>query len=191
MGHLAEARGRGRDTAGTVSLKRLAAGVLARDSGRDTRRDASAYAVPPPPAAVPPRPAPAPPSIAYLPGVPRAWCEGVAALASTPPPDSIPAARWAALAATSARLLRDHGASLHKAGWDALDLFGLHRTHPGTNPPAQGLAWLLGAAGDVLDVASDTLWLRRDRDGGRMTFRRPTDAARIEAEPAWLLGQSG
>lgn len=34
------------------------------------------------------------------------------------------------LAATSARLLRDHGAELHGAKWDALDVFGCTQLRP-------------------------------------------------------------
>lgn len=75
-----------------------------------------------------------------LPGVPAAWCNGVASLAALDPPDGIAPARWAALAATSTYLLQSHGAELHRAGWDALDLFGLHRRAPATNPAGWGLA---------------------------------------------------
>ena len=39
------------------------------------------------------------------------------------------------LAATAARLLRDHGTELHGAGWGVLDLFGLHPTAPMPHPP--------------------------------------------------------
>lgn len=91
------------------------------------------------------------------------------------------------LAATSARLLRDHGAALHDAGWDALDLFGLHRRAPAMNPAGWGLAWLLGAAGEVLDVAPDAVGMRRGQDGARLTFRRDCRAARAGVVPAWAL----
>ena len=127
------------------------------------------------------------PTARPLPGVPAAWCEGVACLHGIPPPGGITPARWAALAATSTYLLQSHGAELHRAGWDALDLFGLHRRAPGTNPAGRGLAWLLGAAGEVLDVAVDAVGMRCGPDGARMTFRRSGRAARAGVAPAWAL----
>ena len=44
-----------------------------------------------------------------LPGVPLDWCEGVALLAARTAPPMILPGRWAVLATTSARLLRDRG----------------------------------------------------------------------------------
>lgn len=134
-------------------------------------------------------PVPRPPRT--LPGVPAAWCKGVAGLPGTPPPGGITQARWAALAATSTYLLQSHGAALHRAGWDALDLFGLHRRAPATNPAGWSLAWLLGAAGEVLDVAPGAVGLRRGPDGVRLTFRRGCAAARADVVPAWALDGNG
>lgn len=91
-------------------------------------------------------------------------------LAILPAPPGIPPRRWTILAATSARLLRDHGAELHGAGWDALDLFGLHPTAPATNPPGWGLAWLLWEHGDVLDVRPNVIGMRRSPDGARLAY---------------------
>ena len=53
-----------------------------------------------------------PDTVPTLPGVPPEWCRGVALLASRPAPDAIHPRRRAILAATSAELLRDHGAVL-------------------------------------------------------------------------------
>ena len=175
-----------RDSDGTPSLKRLAAGVLARDSGRDRTWDKPATRVPAPPLSVPPPPAPFP-ALSDIPGVPRAWCEGVARLAAMPAPDIITPARWAALAGASVRLLRDHGAELHAAGWDTIALFGLHAAAPMTHPPAWGLAWLLGENGEVLDLSRDAIGMRRGPDGARLAFRRTLTATRAVAVPAWAL----
>ena len=122
-----------------------------------------------------------------MPGVPRAWCEGVALLAALPAPDTITPARWAVLAATSVRLLRDHGAALHGARWDAVALFGLHRTAPMTHPPGWGLAWLLGDHGEVLDVAPDVIGMRRGPVGARLAVPRTYNAARADTVPAWSI----
>jgi hypothetical protein len=133
----------------------------------------------------------APPLASVLPGVPDNWCRGVMLLVTRPAPLTIPPRRWAILAATATRLLQDHGAELHAAGWDALDLFGLHATAPGTNPPGWGLAWLLGAAGEVLDVAPDVIGMRLGPDGARLAFQRGCAAARARVVPAWALDDSG
>lgn len=127
------------------------------------------------------------PPVAVVSDVPAAWREGVASLAALTPPSGITPARWAALAATSTYLLQSHGPELHRAGWDALDLFGLHRRAPATNPAGWGLAWLLGAAGEVMDVTSDAVGMRRRPDGARLAFRRNEGAVRAGVAPAWAL----
>ena len=121
-----------------------------------------------------------------LPGVPPEWCEGVRLLASRPAPPTIPPRRWAALAATSARLLHSHGAALHAARWDGISLFGLHATAPATNPPGWGLAWLLGEHGEVLDVSPGVIGMRWGPDGAWLAFRRRA-SGRGGAVLAWLL----
>ena len=66
--------------------------------------------------------------------LPSDWCDGVALLATRPAPSIIPARRWAVLAASAARMVRDHGAELHATGWDALDLFGAARCRARRQP---------------------------------------------------------
>ena len=118
-------------------------------------------------------------------GVPSEWGAGVAALATLPAPGGIEPGRWRKLARTSARLLHYHGAALHAAGWRTLDVFGLHRLAPVTHPPGWGLAWLLGARGEVLDVAADAVGMQREPGGARLVFRRrPLTAGTV---PAWDL----
>ena len=124
-------------------------------------------------------------------GVPLNWCDGVARLATMPAPDAINNGRWVVLAATSARLLRDHGAALRGAGWDCIALFGLHATAPMTFPPGWGLAWLLSEHGEVLDVAPDAVGLRRHPNGARLALRRVCAAARAGVVPAWALHAGG
>ena len=126
------------------------------------------------------------PAMPTLPGVPPDWCEGVALLTARPAPPTILPRRWAALAVTSARMLRNHGAALHGAGWDALELFGLHSTAPMTHPPGWGLAWLLGEHGEILDLAPDVIGMCWGPDGARLAYRR-RGAGRGGAVPAWLV----
>ena len=113
----------------------------------------------------------------------------MALLSRLPVPDAITPQRWAILAATAARLLQDHGAELHAAGWDALDLFGLHAAAPAANPSGMGLAWLLGAHGDVLDVSPDAVGMRRQPDGARLAFRPRSTMARAGMASAWVLAR--
>ena len=122
-----------------------------------------------------------------LPGVPPDWCEGVRLLASRPAPQTIPPRRWAALAAASARLLRDHGAELHGARWDTIALFGLHAAAPAANPSGWGLAWLMGETGNVLDVFPDVVGMTREAGGAGLTYRRAHASARAGCVPAWNL----
>lgn len=105
-------------------------------------------------------------------------------LAAMACPARIEPQRWAAFVATAGRLLRDHGPTLHAAGWGTLDLFGLHQVAPDTHPPGWGLSWLLETDGDVLDVGADVVGLRRQPGGARMGFRK---RSRAGAVPAWEL----
>jgi len=111
----------------------------------------------------------------------------VALLATMPAPPPIPPWRWAVLAVTSARLLREHGAALHGAGWDAIALFGLDRSAPASYPPGWGLVWLLGEHGEVLDISAGVIWLRWKPDGARMAFYRRHGIGRAGTVLAWLL----
>ena len=78
-------------------------------------------------------------------------------------------------------------AELHAAGWDGLDLFGLHAAAPAANPPGWGLAWLLGTAGEVLDVSPAALGMTREAGGARLTLYKRQAPARAGILPAWNL----
>lgn len=130
---------------------------------------------------------PTPPPASPLPGVPPDWCRGVARLATLPAAPMIPPRRWAVLAATSVRVLQDHGAALHAAGWGALDLFGLHPTAPMTHPAGWGLAWLLGEHGAVLDVSPTAVGMTREAGVARLALYKLQAPARAGILPAWNL----
>jgi len=132
---------------------------------------------------------PVPPPSTSLAGVPPLWCEGVALLATLPAPDGITPPRWRAFQATAARLLRDRGTELHAAGWDTLDLFGLHAAAPEANPPGWGLAWLLGTAGEVLDVSPPVVGMTREAGGARLALYKRQVPARAGILPAWNLSR--
>ena len=127
------------------------------------------------------------PASKLLPGVPAAWCQGVARLAVLAAPDSITPARWAALAATSARMLREHGAALHWAGWDGLDLFGLHRSALAARTDCMGLAWLLD--GPVASITTEAVMMLAT-GGHALRVTRMGSQARLLAVPAWDLAKA-
>lgn len=62
----------------------------------------------------------------------------------------------------------------------------LHHTHPPTNLPGWGLAWLLGAAGEVLDVRPNAVGMRSTPTGARLAFYWQT-GTRGGLVPAWAL----
>ena len=186
------------DSDGTSWLKLLAAEVLVRNSMRDNGRTIPKRGCPIDRLEVPlpfnwPARIETPARLgsqggpAEIPDVPAAWLKGVARMALLAAPDSIPPLRWATLASTSTRLLWDHGAELHRDGWDVLDLFGLHSVAPMVNPTGWGLAWLLGSTGIVLEVAADVIGLCRQPGEFRMGFRRRADLERAGTVPAWAL----
>ena len=127
---------------------------------------------------------PKPPDVPDVPGVPDEWTRGVRALAAMACPARIETQRWAVYVATAGRLLRDHGPTLHAAGWTAVELFGLHPRAPSTFCPGWGLAWLLDATGTVLDANEDVVGMCRQPGGARMGFRKRPGAGAV---PAWEL----
>lgn len=110
---------------------------------------------------------------------------GVVYLAATSPSDSIAPADGQPWPRPRPNLLRSHGPELYRAGWDALDLFGLHRHAPVTSPAGWGLAWLRGSAGEMRDVAPGVVQMRRGSDGARLIFWRGCAVARAGVVPAW------
>lgn len=63
---------------------------------------------------------------------------------------------------------------------------GLLPTAPGANPPGWGLAWLLGAAGDVLDVSPGAIGMRFHPNGVRLALHCRA-GRRGGIMPAWKL----
>lgn len=120
-----------------------------------------------------------------LSGVPRAWRDGVAMLAERTAPHGVTMTRWRVFRWNAGRVLADHGAALHDAGWGGLDLFGLYAAAPVTNPSGWGVAWLLERGGAVLDVERDGIGIRREPGGSRLVFR--TRAIRVGVVLAWEL----
>ena len=74
------------------------------------------------------------PTVAPIPAALVPWHDGAIRLQATSPPAGFSKARWMRAGLNAARLVENNGAALQAAGWDTLDLFGVHRFVPGTRP---------------------------------------------------------
>lgn len=117
--------------------------------------------------------------------LPSAWRDGVARLQTAPSPPGVALDCWRTFQADAERLLRRHGAELHAAGWDSLDLFGLHARAPNRRMDAAGLAWLLRGR-SVGAVTTETVAIV-SANGQKLRCWRMGAQARQEAVPAWAL----
>jgi len=132
-------------------------------------------------------PDPQPFIVPVLPGVPPEWCAGVYRLQDVPTPGRIDPTRWVRFRYDALRLLHEHGAALHAAGWDPLNLFGLHRNAPDRRPDGMGVAWLMRKLA-VAAVTAEAVSLVTAAGVGKRVFRMG-ETARLEAVVAWELGQ--
>ena len=120
-----------------------------------------------------------------LPGVPDEWWIGVALIRSGSAPSGISADRWLRFGRSCERLMVEQGAALQAAGWDGLDLFGLHAHAPDTRPDCWGLGWLVREL-RFGRIAPDTVALVAE-SGAVMHARKLGQQGRIEAVLAWDL----
>jgi hypothetical protein len=123
---------------------------------------------------------------AVLQSTPEAiWRSRLDQMRSHPPPPGFSEGDWHQLKLDAFRLLETHGAELVALGWTTLDLFGLHRTHPGNRVSHSGLARFLygGAIAELTDRHARI----RHRTGSVLTFIRVD--AQPGAVPAWALHQ--
>src|SRR5436305_9868771 len=102
-----------------------------------------------------------------------------------PSPAGIDPRRWARYQHDALRLLSEQGEELHAAGWDALDLFGLHRIAPDRRPDAMGVAWLMRER-LVTAITQEAVSLST-YDGVVLRATRLGAQARNEALLAWDL----
>lgn len=115
-------------------------------------------------------------------GMPRTWAEGFACLQTMACPATIRADRWEQLLVDAGRFLDQWPAQAAALGWNTLDVFGAHPTHPIERLDCAGLILLLHGD-ELLAFTADTARTRR-RSGAILTYyRRP----RPEAIPIWEL----
>ena len=74
---------------------------------------------------------------------PAEWTEGVAQLATMPPPRDWPPARWPVLVAGAQAFLERWAGQAHRLGWQTWELFGCHRCKPWGAIHGIGLVLLL------------------------------------------------
>ena len=134
--------GQARDKAGTASIKALAARVLDRDKARDNSGTTAPKSCPKPSVPVGQDQGltgEVVPAVPLVPGVPKEWEAGHAAMHAMPPPTGFSAERWQRISSTRpakflARWAAD--AAIRSAG-ATLDVFGCHSTRP----IAGSIAW--------------------------------------------------
>lgn len=118
-------------------------------------------------------------------GIPRAWAEGLARLATMPPPDT-----WGrdwrgvqdGVLSFADTLAGKWLAKAHAFGWTQLDLFGCHPAAPSARLDVRGAATLIGAASVVAITAAEIIV--EARPGRRLRITRPTTG---DAVPIWTL----
>ncbi len=103
-------------------------------------------------------------------GVPETWVQGVGDLMVVPPHPAWTDAGWKALREDALRFIQDWAGQAHGLGWDALDLFGVHRTKPTARLDCMGLVPLLKNRPVV--VITENSAAIRSVSGGTLTFRR-------------------
>lgn len=108
-------------------------------------------------------------------GIPRAWADGLARLASMPPPDGW-GSDWRAVRDGVLRFADDlAGHWLAKAvalGWTEVDLFGAAPTAPAARLDARGAATFIKGA-SIMAITADAIVIRTP-SGQRLRITRPT-----------------
>jgi hypothetical protein len=196
-----ERAGQAWDSAGTNSVRALAAKVLRRDKGRDSGGTDWPISCPTPSGAVgqdlPAVPlAPnafAPPDdvdqraalIEYGAGVPRTWAEGYAALSSMPSPAGFSSERWSRIVDAAGNFIDRYAGVAIECGWSDLDVFGCDPDRPDARFDCMGLVLLLdrceiiGIDEDGADLVTETGTCQRYR-------RRPLPVYTVSL---WVLGR--
>jgi hypothetical protein len=180
-------------SAGTIDLKALARLVLARDSRRDSNRDALSHDSPTAsatmgqsrqgvatsdPALITWGEAQAERAalVEYDGNIPREWAEGFARLDPVNPPADVPQHRWAVFIDDVGRFLDSGFADQASAlGWTPFDLFGADPDKPFARIDRAGLLWLLN--GSRLIALTDDAATIETGTGARRTYRRKPKAA--------------
>jgi len=115
---------------------------------------------------------------------PAEWLTGVQAMVKMKPPDGFPEPEWAKAVAAAQNMLDRHGAELHRLGWTALNLFGLHPVAPYNRQDAKGLVFLLGGrnlkcigsnVADIVVMSTQTLqtFTRHDHPDAVLAWEWP------------------
>ena len=117
------------------------------------------------------------------PGVPGAWCQGIAKLLLKPAPRGWTDERWRMLRDDACRFIREHGAEAARFGWTELDIFSCHPEVPLARHDCAGLVLLIqGCTVVEIDETSAAI---EDAKGRRLTYRRhPAPGERV---PVWEL----
>jgi hypothetical protein len=108
--------------------------------------------------------------VEYGAGVPREWAEGFARLDLAQPPPGYSPRQWTQLLDDGGRFLDRWAAEAAAAGWQAVDVFGVHPVAPNANYSLAGLVPLIGG-GQILRLTRDHASIQRRR-GAVLTYVR-------------------
>ncbi len=122
--------------------------------------------------------------VAITDGVPETWVQGIGDLMVMPPHPDWTDDGWKTLQEDALRFLRELAGQAHRLGWDALDLFGTHRTAPTVRFDCMGLVVLLQGR-PVVAITEDSAAIKA-ASSGTLTFRRRA-ASPVEQCLVWKL----
>jgi hypothetical protein len=117
-------------------------------------------------------------------GVPRAWAEGFARLATIPAPSGVSLWRWQQVIDDAGRFIDRWAVKAAALGWRTLDVFGVHDRKPSERHDAAGLVWTIRGC-EIVAIAEMSARLRAST-GAQLTFHR-RDPANPEAVAVWEL----
>ncbi len=103
-------------------------------------------------------------------GVPEEWAQGVGDLMVMPAPPAWSDEGWKTLQEDALRFLKEWAGQAQRMGWEAVDLFGAHRTAPTVRLDCMGLVVLLKGR-PVVAITEHSAAIKT-ASGGSLTIRR-------------------
>jgi hypothetical protein len=121
-------------------------------------------------------------------GIVQQWIDGVERLDYVRSPPAVPAIRWHLFLGDCHSFLSSFENWAERAavlGWNALALFGCHRSRPLEHLGSAGLLWAING-GNLVELYRDWAVIERRRDKSRQVYhRRRQDEARVTLPCIW------
>jgi len=127
-------------------------------------------------------------------GIVQQWIEGVQRLDYVRCPIAVPLIRWHLFLGDCHSFLSSSENWAERAaalGWNALALFGCHRTRPVEHLGSAGLLWVING-GNLLELYRDWVVIERQQDKSRQVYhRRRQDEAHVTLPWIGLRAKNG